>query len=250
MKKTLLQLTQSILNDMDSDFVNSIDDTVEAQQVATIIKDCYEELIANRNWPHLKKLVQFDAVGVSKHVYMKLPDKIKEVISFKYNVAKFGETKVVYRDVKYLQPEEFLEKVNARNSDLDTVVEVVDDSGISILVYNNKAPEYYTSFDDVYIICDSYDAAVEDALKKSKTQTQCYMFPSWTHEDAAYPDLPEEAFPLLLEEAKSTAFLVLKQMANQKAEQKAARQNRWLSRKAWSVGGGVVFSDYGRRSKK
>jgi hypothetical protein len=249
-KKTLLQITQSILNDMDSDFVNSIDDTVEAQQVATIVKDCYEELIANRNWPHLKKLVQFDAVGTSKPVYMKLPDRVKEVISFKYNVAKLGETKVVYRDVKYLQPEEFLEKVNSRNSDLDNVIEVVDDSGISILVYNNKAPEYYTSFDDVYIICDSYNVEVDDALKKSKTQTSCYMFPSWEHSDDAYPDIPEEAFPLLLEEAKSTAFLVLKQMANQKAEQKAARQNRWLSRKAWSVGGGVVFSDYGRRSKK
>jgi hypothetical protein len=250
MKKTLLSIVQSILNDMDSDFVNSIDDTVESQQVATIVRDCYEELIANRNWPHLKKMVQFDAVSTSKPTYMKLPPNIKEVISFCYNVVKATQTKIQYKELKYKSPEEFLAYVNVRNSDLAEVEEITDDSGISILVYNNKAPEYYTSFDDVYVVCDSYDKAVDEALKKSKTQTTCYLFPTWVHSDNAIPDLPEEAFPLLTEEAKSVAFLTLKQMANQKAEQKAARQNRWLSRKAWNVGGGVVFSDYGRKSKK
>jgi hypothetical protein len=62
MKKTLLEMTQDILNDMDSDEVNSISDTVEAQQVANIIKTCYNEMISNRDWPHLRKLVQLDSL--------------------------------------------------------------------------------------------------------------------------------------------------------------------------------------------
>jgi hypothetical protein len=63
------------------------------------------------------------------------------------------------------------------------------------------------------------------------------------------PDLPIEAFPLLEEESKSTAFFTLKQMANQKAEQKANRQSKWLSRKAWRAAGGVKFQNYGRKGR-
>lgn len=247
MKKTLLQIVQSIANDLDSDFVNSIDDTVEAQQIASIVRDCYEELIANRNWPHLKKLKQFDAVGVSKPVYMKIPEGMKELISFKYNI---GEDTLQYRDIKYILPEEFLKKIDFRNSGLAQIERVEDFSGVELLIYNNKAPEYYTSFDDVYIVCDSYNKNIENSLQKSKTQISCYIFPYWEHVDSYIPDLPEEAFPLLIEEAKSTAFLALKQMPNQKSEQKAARQNRWLSRKAWNVAGGVVFANYGRKGNK
>jgi hypothetical protein len=112
------------------------------------------------------------------------------------------------------------------------------------------SPSFWTSFDDDYIVCDSYDAQVDDTLQSSKTQVLAYMEPLWVHNDTAVPDLPSEAFPALLEEAKSTAFLVLKQMANQKAEAKAQRQQRWLSRKAWRTHGGVRYENYGRRSSK
>ena len=39
-------------------------------------------------------------------------------------------------------------------------------------------------------------------------------------------------------------------MVNEKAEQKATRQNRWLARKAWRAHGGVRYDDYGRRGRK
>jgi hypothetical protein len=74
--------------------------------------------------------------------------------------------------------------------------------------------------------------------------------PKWVHMDDAIPDLPEEAFAALEEEAKSTAFVAIKQMANQKAEQKAARQNRWLSRKAWRAHGGIQYENYGRKGRR
>ena len=41
-KMTLLAMVQDILNDMDGDEVNSISDTVEAEQVAQIIKTTYD----------------------------------------------------------------------------------------------------------------------------------------------------------------------------------------------------------------
>ena len=40
-KMTVLEMVQDILNDMDSDEVNSINDTIEAQQVANTVRTVY-----------------------------------------------------------------------------------------------------------------------------------------------------------------------------------------------------------------
>lgn len=251
MKLTLLQMVQDTLNDLDSDEVNSINDTVESQQVAQIIKTCFYEQIANRNWPHLRKLVQLEASGdIAKPNYLKLPARTKELSSFKYEVSKLGDTRKQIRDVRYKEPDAFLRMVSGRNSDSSNVETITDFSGTMIFTVNDKAPDYWTSFDDLYIVTDSYDASVDDTLKKSKTQCLAYIEPDWVHADDAIPDLPDEAFSGLLEEVKSTAFLVLKQMTNQKAEQKAARQSRWLSRKAWRAHGGIQYENYGRKGRR
>lgn len=251
MKLTLLEMVQDILNDLDSDEVNSINDTVESQQVAQIIKTCFQEQIANRNWPHLRKLIQLDSVGESERPnYLRIPPRVKELLSFSYQASKLGETKKQIIDIKYKEPDAFLRYVATRNSDADTVASILDYSGSVLLINTNKAPEYWTSFDDKYIVTDSYNKDVDDTLQKSKTQCIAYVEPAWVHNDDGIPDLPDEAFPGLLEEAKSTAFLVLKQMSNQKAEQKSARQSRWLSRKAWAAHGGIQYENYGRKSRR
>lgn len=250
-KKTLLEIVQDILNDLDSDEVNSINDTIEAQQVAQIVRSCFDELISNRNWPHLKKLMQLDSSGDLLYPnYFKLPDAIKELVLLKYDVVKSGETKLQYKELSYRHPDEFLTIMSNRNSDLDNMDIITDYSGTKLIIQTDKAPEYWTSFDDVYIVCDAYNKGIENTLKKEKSQAIAYVEPVWVHSDDAIPDLPSEAFSLLIEESKSTAFMSLKQIANQKAEQKAARQNRWLSRKAWKAKGGVRYDDYGRKGNK
>lgn len=250
MKMTLLEIVTDILNDMDSDEVNSIDDTIESQQVAQIAKTCYFEMIGNRNWPHLKQLVQLEASGdLSKPNYLILPENLKELSLFKYEKQKAGDTKTVLEDVIYRYPDEFLRITQARNSDNANVEEIVDYSGTKILVLTNFAPSYWTSFDDTHIVTDSYNKDIDDTLKKAKTQALAYINPTWERTNEAIPNLPIEAFPGYLAEVKSTAFAVVKQEVNQKAEQKAGRQSRWLSRKAWKAHGGVRYDDYGRKSR-
>ena len=46
-KMTLLEITQDIMSDMDSDNVNSINDSVEALQVAQVVKTTYYNIISN-----------------------------------------------------------------------------------------------------------------------------------------------------------------------------------------------------------
>ena len=251
MKKTLLKIVQAVLNDLDSDAVNSIGDTVESQQVAQIVQDCFYEMMGNRNWPHTRKILQLDASGdTTKPNYLKLPENLKEMVFFRYEKQKASDTKIVVEDVRYLPPDEFLSFISGRNSDNNNVQVVEDFSGPKLLIFNDKAPEYYTSFDDTYLVTDSFDSDVDTTLQKSKSQAVAYVVPTWIESDEFIPDLPIDAFPALIEESKSTASIVLKQVANQKAEQKANRQNRWLSRKSWRANGDIRYPNYGRKGRR
>lgn len=251
MKYSLLEIVQDILNDMDSDNVNSIDDTIESQQVAQIVKTCYNEMMSNRNWPHQKKLIQLNASNeLSRPTYMRLPVPVKEMEWVKYDCRRDWDSRPIYKTIRFHTPESFLQIVQARNLEYDNVRQINDFSGSPILIYDDRPPSMWTVFDDDWLVFDSYDKAVDDTLKKSKSQASVYVQPTWEHSDEAIPDIPEEAFAALVEEAKSTAFLALKQMPNQKAEQKANRQQRWLARKAWRVQGGITYPNFGRKSRK
>lgn len=251
MKLTLLDMVQDILSEMDSDEVNSIDDTPEAGQIVQILKNCYFEMISNRNWPHLKKLTTLEHSGdLSKPTHLKLPENIKELDYFNYNKAKITDkAQVNYSEVRFLYPDDFLRYCSNRRT-TDNIRIVKDYGGTDLIIKTNQAPEYWTSFDDVYLVCDSYDSAADDTLKAAKTQAMIVRNPSWRTQDDFIPELPAEAFSAYLAEAKSTAFFALKQMMNEKVEAKAQRQQRWLSRKAWQAHGGVRYQNYGRRRVK
>lgn len=248
-KYTLLEIVQDILNDMDSDEVNSIDDTIESQQVAQIVKTSYNAMLSNRNWPHTRKSITLNPSGNNLYpTHLSIPDNVKEVIMINYNCAKQSDGgKRVYKEMIWKSPDEFLRMCNGRNN-LDSSVDIVKDyTGVELLIVNNKAPTYYTSFDDVNVIFDSYDSSVDTTLQQSKVQAYAYVSPQWVHTDSAIPDLPEEAFSALIEEAKSKSMFKLKQTVDSKAEQESARQQRWLSRKAWKAHGGIRYPNYGRK---
>lgn len=248
---TLLDLTQDILNDMDGDQVNSIDDTFEAEQVAQIVKSTYYAMISNRNWPHTRQAIQILPSGdPALPTHMNVQEDIKEICFINYNKIQLGETRKLYKPIHWLEPDDFLRILNRRNNDEDNIDIIVDPTGVELLIKNDFAPTYYTSFDDETIIFDSYDNEVDTTLQQSKIQAKAYVIPPWSPVDTFIPDLPSEAFTALLEESKSRAMLKLKQVQDVKAEQEATRQQRWLSRKAWKVNGGIQYPDYGRRGRK
>lgn len=246
-KLTLLDMVQSILNDMDGDQVNSIDDTFESEQVAVIVRDTFRAMIDNRNWPHLKQLVQLTSSGLSSRpTHVTVPENVKELLTLNYNKVRIGETRKSYSEVKWMEPDDFLRLVNGRNNDEPNVDVISDSSGVELLIINDFPPSRYTSFDDETIVMDSYDNLVETTIQESKIQARAVVSPTWSHSDTFIPDLPEEAFTALLEKAKARAMLKLKQVRDVDAEQESARQQRWLSRKAFKVKGGVKYDNYGR----
>ncbi len=246
-KMTLLEMTQDILSDMDSDEVNSINDSVESLQVAQIIKTTYYNIIDGRDYDFLYELFQLDSSGTtSRPTHMKLPENIIDLKYVKYNTRKSTDTKDKYLKIKYLNPEDFMEMVDRRDSSKSDVTVITDTTGISINIINDKAPEYFTSFDDEYLVFDSHDAVVDSTLQNSKSQCHGKRSVAFTLLDNFTPDLPVQMFSYLLAEAKSTAFVTLKQMPNAKAEQVSNSQKRRMSQDAWRLKNGIEYPNYGR----
>lgn len=252
MKYTLLEIVSDILSDMDGDYVAGINDTDEATQVAQIVKTTYQAMMSNRNWPHTAVVLNITpSTDNLLPTHTSLPSNVKELISVYYDVRKNGETRLNYRQIKYLAPDDFLRYTNQRNND-DVNCDIIQDpSGVKILIMKNKAPEYYTSFDDEVMVFDSFDSSVDSTIQANKTQIRAYVIPPFEMQDDFIPDLPDEAFSALIEEAKSKAMFKLKQTQDIKAEQEANRQQRWLSRKAWKTHEKDLYPySYGRKNAK
>lgn len=251
-KLTLLDIVQDILSDMTDDEVNSISDTIESLQVAQIVKSSFFEMIGNKNWPHLRQIKSLDSLGdLTRPTHMKLPELTKELEWIQYNSRHINTpARNDYKEITYLSPDAFLRKTSTYDNTTDTVDVVEDFSGIKFHIKNDRHPEYWTSFDDEYIIFNSYHDQLDDTLQETHSRASMFIEPGWTMDDTFIPDLPAEAFPALLAEAKSVAFARLKQSPDAKAEQQSKRQRNWLSRKAWRASGGIKLPTYARRSKK
>lgn len=85
MKYTLLQMTQDILSNMSSDEVNSISDTPESLQVATIIKQKYYDIVSRGDLPEHNQLFQLnDSLNPAQPTLMTIPDGVGHVEYIKY----------------------------------------------------------------------------------------------------------------------------------------------------------------------
>lgn len=227
MKYTLLELTQNILSRLDSDEVDSISDTTEAMQVARIVRNTYFNILIRSDLPEHKKLVQLTAsASGTQPVLMIRPDNVRKIDWIKYNVRTATDTTDTYDYVTIVPLAQFLEMTDRFSTD-DSNVDTMTLNGIIFTFTNNMKPTYCTIVDDVNIVFDSYDSGVDGTLQTSKSKAFAMTVPTFALVDATIPDLDDAQFQLLLSEATSVAFVDLKQMPNQKAEQESRRN--WIS---------------------
>lgn len=245
--QTLLEIVQTILSEVGGDEVNSITDTEEAENIAEHVRNVYNNLMSNSVWPHTRRaLVVNPRSDTSYPTHMLLQDNVKELISINYNHVKDGETRKNYKPVQYRDPDVFLNILNKRNNDATDVDVIIDDSGIELFILNDKNPDYFTSFNDTDLVFDSYDSAVDTTLQQSKVQALGYIIPDFTISDNFVPDLPPDAFALLIERSISRVQLKMRQFQDIESAQEAVRQSRYMSRKSWRADGGIKYPNYGR----
>lgn len=228
-KMTVLEMTQNILSAMDSDVVDSTDDTEESKQVKTIIIETYNELMSRKEWNHLKVPVRLEALDVSianSHpTTLLIPENVTAIDQVRYDTREQDTDVTRWSSLRYESPECFLNLVLSRNSggdDVDTVGVV--DSTATIMVHNNKQPTFWTSFDDQHITFDSYNAALGDTVEVGRSLIYATLLPEFPDNDDAFvPVMPARMFPMFLAECKKAAFQYLKEIATPIDEKRSFR---------------------------
>ena len=211
MELTLLEYVQDIMSDINSDQVNSISDTQESEQVAFLVRDTYLDMVMQREWNWIKEFTRFEGLSdIDNPSKMRMPTDCTKVEWFKYNK----------KDVWYLEPEAFIKMANGRDATALNAQVTLDET---LTILNDRDPTYWTTFDDDFVLFDSFDSAVTTTLTTTLSQAYVVRDGSWTHSDTAKPHLPRRLVPTLLAGAKSAAFLVLKQTPNPREERKYKR---------------------------
>lgn len=240
MKYTLLELSQIIASSMDSDEFTSINDTTESYQIAQVIRTTFYDLANQGHFPEHMVLFNLLETSAATPTRMTLPTDINSLKWLKYNVEDLVNTDQQWEILRPLSLEDFtfrMHQLNESATDVDTYNLTIGSSTISILLINDKAPEFYTTYDDNSIIFDSYDSTTETFLRTIKTEGYGRKIQTFSMYDSFTPTLDEDQFALLLQESKSLAWAELKQTPHAKAEQSARRHkiSQQINKKAIKI---------------
>jgi len=242
MKRTLLEMTQSILSDMDSEGVNSISDTVEAAQIASVIEDTFFNIIAARDIPEHKQLIKLTSLSNSaKPSHFTYPSNTRKLELVQYNI---GTTTPNYKTIVYVDPMTFISRMDESSSNVVVVTDVK--GGTPLYIRNDRMPSYYTSFDDENIVMDSFDISVDVILQTSKTRAYGYIYPTFNQTDDFTPDVDDTMLPYLLAESKSVCFSLFKSGSDPKIEQSARRLKSFVQNDMYKTKTANKRPNYGR----
>jgi len=223
-KKTLLEIVQNILSDLDSENVNAISETVEAQQIAQVVEDTFYNMVATRDIPEHHSLIKLTAMSDSAYpTHFQYPTNVKEITGLWYDMSDDGTLE--YGVVKWVDPYEFLRRTDPRTSYTSVSDKV---AGTNLRIANDVMPSFYTSFDDDYIVMDAHKSTVDTTLVSSKTRAMGVTIPVFSQTDSYTPDIDDAMFPYLIAEAKSVCFSLFKGGPDPKVDQAARRQKSYV----------------------
>ena len=232
-KITLLEVVQQILSDADSDDVNSINDTVEADQCARLVRDVYMQIVDLHDFEHTATLAELDATSSTTPNVMTRPVGFHTIEWVKYDKKTAAGDAQAYQYVDYLEVDEFLELCHRRSTDESSVDAVTLSTGVVIPVLNNTAPTYYTVMDQGSdeLVFDSYDSDLETNLQNSKSLVYGMQRPTMSLTDTATFSLPAHLETLVQREARAMFFELYKDgvgremdRTRRRAEVRAQRQ--------------------------
>lgn len=251
--RSLLEYTQTILEDMTSDSINSIGDSLESQRVANILRRTYFDMAAEFDLPTASELFVLTALGdTDKPTHMKVEENIQHIDWIKYDMKTDNvDTQIRYRDVDYLEPEAFFDMVSGRNSD-DPFTQVVEDpTNLKLIIDINHNPRFWTSFDGEHVVFDSFDQNISSTTEVSKVACHGRVTKGWTHTDIAVPDLPDQMEATFLAVAEERCFAWIKQQENRVSVANARRYRiSGRSDKERFGKGQAKYPNFGRPSGK
>ena len=250
-KRTILKLVQQLGESIGSDEIDELDETIEASEIATILEQTVTAVISRKRWEFIKdRPRQLDAIDVASTQLntLLIPSDVTRVNCMKYRNTDNTVTEFVA--LTYMQPCEFLEMVQSRNSTDTNITAIANDDGVLINVITDAPPKNWTSFDEEVITFDAYDAAVNAGNLASDSVIIADIVPVIDYTDpTATLKVPERMETLIYNEAVSTCAIRLRQTVDPKAEKEARRQHISLRENEHITNKDIQEASYGRKSR-
>jgi len=220
MARTLLYTVQRVLEKLNLDPVNSISDTVDSLLISREAETTFYDLMTRAEWKDKIDLLEATSVSdLEQPTTLLIDADIHNITSLRYDVTTSSDTKKV---IIWMEPEDFLDMCYTRNSSNNNVQEVKY-KDIPLLVYTDKMPTYYTSFDNKYIVLDSYHSDTEDTLIGTKTICYGKRVPVWYQSDEYEIPVQDSLYPLYLSMLASACSIYMNSEVSQEDERRQAR---------------------------
>ena len=223
---TLLEIVKSTLGSMDSDSVDSIGDTVDSEQVALTAKEQFLEMATYQTVPQFETLTQLIGLGdQDQATVMTLPDGTTDIKDVRYRrMDTNGNT--FFQEVVNLSKEEFLRMQLSLKVGEDNIGENVMEGNIRVPYRNDKAPTFWTTFDDEHIVFNSIDTVLlgDNTLHNDNSLVLAYIVPPFELTDDFMPPVPLKLFPQYLNMIKEVNSYEQRQISNEVRSRRSERQ--------------------------
>lgn len=232
--------------------MNSINDTVESEQVARIVQSEFYMIADEFDIKHHDTLRKLEATDASTPTLMTRPEGFHGIEWIKYSQLTTFLGDQNYQTVCYMEPLKFLEYVSGRTvSDTNVEEMTLPDSTHIIPIRNDKNPQYWTILEGYdTIVFDSYDNTLDANLQQSKSLARGTQHPTLTIADASVPDLPESQMVLLRNRSRAMYFDLFKDGVTKEIDKRQrnsevrAQRKKYITRKIQERRTGL---DYGRK---
>lgn len=195
-KLTLLQLVQDMLVAIDSENVNAVDETEEAEMCVGIANRAFEGMVGPKyRWKHLRQSCRLSTTANFNE--MTLPTG---TIAFDpYSLYYSGKL------ISWVDPDEFMYRTEDRTVD-GTAIVLIGENKIDV----GDDPQFFTSYDDETLVFESIPDNTS-GLVSANTHGIAFVAPtSRLTTSAQVFDLPAVAYPALTSRCLSMAIRELK----------------------------------------
>ena len=247
-KKTLLRIVQLIGERIGSDEIDAIDETIEVDEIVSILEMTYDEILDRRDWEFLRdRTLRMKARlgGDTKLFNLTIPSSVTKLQCVKYidDNGKFPE-------LEYLDACAFIERLDGRNALEANVTEIANDDGVLLKIITDQPPTFYTSFDEDNLSFDAYDSTRGTGTQAVDSLILANVKPAMDFTDpaATFP-IPERMQTLLINEAMATAGVALRQVQDPRAERIARRQGIKLRELEPRTQRDLQVKQHGRRTR-